>query len=91
MLYVGNIIQLSEEEIKLLQSEADAFSTAYSRYEDFNKLEAAKKQVDSALNELQLTQKQLIQSKKMASLGELIAGIAHKIQNPLNFVINFWK
>ena len=89
MLYVGNTTQLGEDEIKLIQSIADAFSTAYARYEDFNKLEAAKKQVDTTLNELQVTQKQLIQSEKMASLGELTAGIAHEIQNPLNFVNNF--
>ncbi|HZJ59912.1 MAG TPA: ATP-binding protein, partial [Chitinophagaceae bacterium] len=89
MLYVGNTTQLSDDEIRLIQSVADAFSTAYARYEDFNKLEAAKKQVDSTLNELQATQKQLIQSEKMASLGELTAGIAHEIENPLNFVNNF--
>ena len=45
--------------------------------------------LQTTLNELQLTQKQLIQSEKMASLGELTAGIAHEIQNPLNFVNNF--
>jgi signal transduction histidine kinase len=89
MLYVANTTQLSEDEINLIQSLADAFSTAYARYEDFNKLEAAKQQVDAALNELQATQKQLVQSEKMASLGELTAGIAHEIQNPLNFVNNF--
>jgi signal transduction histidine kinase len=89
MLYVGNTTQLSEDEINLIQSLADAFSTAYARYEDFNKLEAAKQQVDVTLTELQATQKQLIQSEKMASLGELTAGIAHEIQNPLNFVNNF--
>jgi signal transduction histidine kinase len=89
MLYVGNDATLTEDELNLVQNLADAFATAYARYEDFNKLEAAKKQVDSALNELQVTQKQLIQSEKMASLGELTAGIAHEIQNPLNFVNNF--
>lgn len=89
MLYVGTAEELKEEQIDLVRSLADAFSTAYARYEDFTKLEAAKAQVDQALAELRTTQTQLIQSEKMASLGELTAGIAHEIQNPLNFVNNF--
>ena len=54
-----------------------------------NLLEQQKTKLESTLSELQLTQAQLIQSEKMASLGELTAGIAHEIQNPLNFVNNF--
>lgn len=50
---------------------------------------AQAKEIEKAYNDLKATQSQLIQSEKMASLGELTAGIAHEIQNPLNFVNNF--
>lgn len=46
-------------------------------------------EIENALHQVRSTQTQLIQSEKMSSLGELTAGIAHEIQNPLNFVNNF--
>ena len=52
-------------------------------------LTAQKEELENTLHELRATQSQLIQSEKMASLGELTAGIAYEIQNPLNFVNNF--
>jgi signal transduction histidine kinase len=89
MLYVGNTDPISDQDLELAKSLADALSIAYARYEDFKHLEEAKNQIQKTLDKLRSTQTQLIHSEKMASLGELTAGIAHEIQNPLNFVNNF--
>ena len=87
---------IPQESWDLLKRVASVFSLAYSRFKDLTQaridlqnLKDEKKRAENALMELQLTQTQLIQSEKMASLGELTAGIAHEIQNPLNFVNNF--
>ncbi len=62
---------------------------AFILYRNNRQKQKANKILQSTLSNLRSTQSQLIQSEKMASLGELTAGIAHEIQNPLNFVNNF--
>ena len=91
------------ETVSLMERFAGVFNLTYTRFndlkiaeahaiqaeEDLIKLHTEKRRAEDALINLQAAQKQLIQSEKMASLGELTAGIAHEIQNPLNFVNNF--
>lgn len=89
MLYVGCRNPLDGQQLELVQNLADTFAMAYARYEDFNQLEIAKEKLEIALADIKATQEQMVQQEKLASLGQLTAGIAHEIKNPLNFMSNF--
>ncbi len=78
---------------KLLQDKKVLEHKVHIRTEEVmqqkEEIESQRDNLEKAFGDLKATQTQLVQSEKMASLGELTAGIAHEIQNPLNFVNNF--
>ena len=76
----AEVVRISEEKKNLLASQNELLEKQVTERTS---------QLKQSIDNLKSTQKQLIQAEKMASLGELTAGIAHEIQNPLNFVNNF--
>ncbi len=78
---------LSEKNVAIEKEKQDILAAQNLELE--RKVQDRTAALNQSLNDLKSTQAQLIQSEKMASLGELTAGIAHEIQNPLNFVNNF--
>jgi two-component system, NtrC family, sensor kinase len=81
--------QNKQKQIALLAGLAIFLIIASILYRNNKQKQKANKVLEATLANLKSTQSQLVQSEKMASLGELTAGIAHEIQNPLNFVNNF--
>jgi two-component system, NtrC family, sensor kinase len=81
------VLVKEQEKLKAVQAQKDDLETLVS--ERTAEITQQKEELEKTLEELKATQDQLIQREKMASLGELTAGIAHEIQNPLNFVNNF--
>ena len=77
------------KEQALLQSFADQAAIAIQNARMFNEIQARTRELTASLDDLRKAQDRLVQSEKLASLGQLTAGIAHEIKNPLNFVNNF--
>jgi two-component system, NtrC family, sensor kinase len=79
----------SDRQVEIVQTFADQAVIAIENVRLFAEVEARTKDLAASLDDLRKAQDRLIQSEKLASLGQLTAGIAHEIKNPLNFVNNF--
>ena len=79
----------SQRQIELVQTFADQAVIAIENARLFEQVQERTKELSLSLDELRTAQDRLVQTEKLASLGQLTAGIAHEIKNPLNFVNNF--
>jgi signal transduction histidine kinase len=79
----------TDKQIELVTTFADQAAIAIENVRLFESVEARTRELAKSLEDLRTTQDRLVQTEKLASLGQLTAGIAHEIKNPLNFVNNF--
>ena len=79
----------NQRQVDLVQTFADQAVIAIENVRLFEQVEARTKELSLSLEDLRTAQDRLVQTEKLASLGQLTAGIAHEIKNPLNFVNNF--
>ena len=79
----------SEHHVQLLRTFADQAVIAIENARLFDEVQARTRELAKSLDDLRAAQDRLVQTEKLASLGQLTAGIAHEIKNPLNFVNNF--
>ncbi|HLB85734.1 MAG TPA: GAF domain-containing protein, partial [Steroidobacteraceae bacterium] len=78
-----------DQQVALLQTFADQAVIAIENVRLFDEVQGRTRELAASLEDLRATQDRLVQTQKLASLGQLTAGIAHEIKNPLNFVNNF--
>jgi GAF domain-containing protein len=78
-----------EKDVELVRTFADQAVIAIQNVELFEEVQARTRELSQSLEDLRAAQDRLVQTEKLASLGQLTAGIAHEIKNPLNFVNNF--
>jgi two-component system, NtrC family, sensor kinase len=79
----------TDKQIELVTTFADQAAIAIANVRLFDEVQGRTRELAASLEELRNTQDRLVQTQKLASLGQLTAGIAHEIKNPLNFVNNF--
>jgi signal transduction histidine kinase len=88
-LFRFNVSSFEDRQIELVQTFADQAVIAISNVQLFRQVQERTRELSASLDDLRAAQDRLVQTEKLASLGQLTAGIAHEIKNPLNFVNNF--
>jgi two-component system, NtrC family, sensor kinase len=89
VLLRSTVCAFTDKHIELLTTFADQAVIAIENVRLFESVEARTRELAASLEDLRTTQDRLVQTQKLASLGQLTAGIAHEMKNPLNFVNNF--
>ena len=89
IVYRDRLAPFTDEEMALQQNFADQAAIAFENARLFNEVQQRTRELAASLDELRAAQDRLVQTEKLASLGQLTAGIAHEIKNPLNFINNF--
>src|SRR6202011_1979430 len=89
LLRQSHLRPFTPRQIQAIETFADQAVIAISNVNLFEQVQQRTRELSKSLDDLRTAQDRLVQTEKLASLGQLTAGIAHEIKNPLNFVNNF--